>query len=51
MEILCADCGCRVDAGVRTAVCADPVCCCKDLPIRETPDALTGGQPDPAPEA
>ncbi len=50
MEMLCADCGCRVDAGVRTAVCADAACCCKDLPIRETPDGPTGGQFEVAPE-
>jgi hypothetical protein len=35
MVILCADCGCLVDRGVRITVCADPMCCCRDLPIRE----------------
>ena len=43
MEILCADCGCRVDRGVRVAVCADPRCCCAHLPIR-------AGAADPPPE-
>lgn len=35
MEIVCADCGCLVDRGVRVTVCAvGPDCCCQDLPIR-----------------
>jgi hypothetical protein len=36
MEILCADCGCLVDRGVRITVCSDPNCCCNNLPIRES---------------
>ena len=36
MEIQCADCGCVVDQGVRTAPCATPHdCCCQDLPTAE----------------
>lgn len=36
MEIGCADCGCVVDRGTRTAPCATPDdCCCQDLPVAE----------------
>lgn len=35
MEILCADCGCRVDSGIRVAACSNPGCCCVHLPTRE----------------
>lgn len=35
VEILCADCGCLVDRGVRITVCDDVNCCCRDLPVRE----------------
>ena len=34
MEIRCAGCGCVVDRGVRLAICGDPKCCCKELPVR-----------------
>lgn len=39
--IACAECGCRVDRGIRVAVCADRDCCCGELPVRraETPSA------------
>jgi hypothetical protein len=32
VQISCADCGCIVDRGVVRARCADPGCCCRDLP-------------------
>jgi hypothetical protein len=36
MEILCADCGCRVDGGVILEPCGDhPRCRCEDLPAQE----------------
>ena len=34
MEMRCADCGCRVDRGVRVEMCGDPACCCRELPVR-----------------
>jgi len=34
VEIRCAGCGCLVDRGVRVALCGDPECCCKELPVR-----------------
>jgi len=35
MEVICADCGCRVDRGVVVARCERyPECCCGDLPVR-----------------
>lgn len=34
VQILCAGCGCLVDAGVRIAACGDPECCCRGLPQR-----------------
>ena len=52
--MLCADCGCLVDRGIRTAVCGDPECCCAQLPVREA-DAVDRPEPqihdDPAAEA
>ena len=39
VEILCADCGCLVDRGVRVTVCGDPDCCCAHLAIHKTDDA------------
>lgn len=34
MKILCADCGCLVDRGVRLQVCAiGAECCCGELPM------------------
>lgn len=36
-EIACAECGCRVAAGVRVADCGDPHCCCNHLPLRDQP--------------
>jgi hypothetical protein len=35
VKIACAECGCVVDRGIRLAVCSDPECCCKDLPVAE----------------
>ena len=36
MEIICADCGCRVDRGVIIERCEKhPGCCCDDMPLRE----------------
>lgn len=35
MEMLCAECGCEVDAGVRVASCGNRECCCRALPARE----------------
>ena len=35
MEVGCAECGCRVDAGIRVAVCENPQCCCRHLPVRD----------------
>lgn len=44
MEMHCADCGCRVDRGVRVEMCGDPACCCRDLPVRgEHPGSDDGG--------
>jgi uncharacterized membrane protein len=42
-EVACAQCGCRVDAGVRLAVCDHPDCCCQHLPTVEekTTDAVS----------
>jgi hypothetical protein len=35
MEIICADCGCRVDRGIIIEPCEQhPDCCCEDLPRR-----------------
>lgn len=42
MEILCADCGCLVNAGVVLAPCPDQECCCAALP-REVPAQRPGG--------
>jgi hypothetical protein len=35
VQILCAGCGCSVDAGVRVTVCSDESCCCRQLPIQD----------------
>jgi hypothetical protein len=35
VDIICAECGCIVDRGVRLAPCDSPECCYKRLPIRE----------------
>lgn len=35
MEYKCAECGCLVERGIRVLVCAEPNCCCGDLPARE----------------
>lgn len=32
VEMRCADCGCLIDRGEVVERCADPDCCCKDLP-------------------
>ncbi len=34
-QVLCADCGCRVDRGTRIESCPEPDCCCRDLPTAE----------------
>lgn len=36
MEMRCAECGCLVDAEQVVERCADPECCCKDLPGAQT---------------
>lgn len=33
MEIICAECGCLVDRGIRLHVCGDATCCCTELAI------------------
>jgi len=33
--MLCADCGCLVDQGIRVVPCGTAGCCCLDLPIRQ----------------
>lgn len=35
MEILCAECGCLVDRGVRVIACGTDACCCLDLPAAD----------------
>jgi hypothetical protein len=35
VAITCADCGCVVERGVVLVRCADPECCCRDLPDQE----------------
>lgn len=35
----CADCGCLVEGGLRVEPCADPGCCCRQLPL------LAAGRP------
>jgi uncharacterized membrane protein len=42
MEMACAECGCRVDAGVRLATCGNSSCCCRDLPTGEALNPVTG---------
>jgi hypothetical protein len=42
MVIVCADCGCVVDRGIVKERCADPHCCCEDLPDAMTPAELEG---------
>lgn len=41
MEMSCAECGCVVDRGIRVAVCSDPGCCCRDLPLSGRSDDVT----------
>ena len=36
MEILCADCGCLVDRGLRLSLCDDVGCCCAALALQST---------------
>ena len=36
VEMICAQCGCLVDRGIRLTVCDDPACCCKDLVLQST---------------
>lgn len=33
--MMCAECGCLVDHGVRTFTCCDDECCCRALPITD----------------
>jgi hypothetical protein len=40
MEMYCADCGCLVERGVRVAPCGKSDCCCLDLPVRGSIDAI-----------
>ena len=35
MEVRCAECGCLVDRGKVVERCANPECCCKDLPDKK----------------
>jgi uncharacterized membrane protein len=42
MEMACAECGCRVDAGTRLATCDNPMCCCRDLPTSKAENPVTG---------
>lgn len=38
--MVCADCGCLVDAGVRLSTCDGPDCCCAALPVREVLETM-----------
>jgi len=40
MEMICAECGCRVDVGIRIVPCPEPLCCCQELPVWPVPDQL-----------
>jgi hypothetical protein len=41
MEMICAECGCLVENGVRVVPCETEDCCCVDLPVRtRTPDDM-----------
>lgn len=41
VEITCAECGCRVAAGVRTVPCPYSLCCCTNLRVRPAPGEIS----------
>jgi hypothetical protein len=46
MNIICAECGCRVDRGIIIERCEKhPACCCEDLPLREGEAGAVGAPP------
>jgi len=38
--MICADCGCSVERGLRISTCEDPACCCHELLARDVLDRM-----------
>ncbi len=46
MEMICAECGCVVDRGIRLAICHAPECCCRQLPVRRRAGGVVSTKSD-----